>query len=102
MTAEDRVRIDIWLWRARFFKTRALASAHVSGGGVRLSRAGQVRRISKPGEAVGAGDELAFKPNRALVTLRIEDTGERRGPATEARTLYTLTGQDEGGDDASS
>jgi ribosome-associated heat shock protein Hsp15 len=90
MTGEGRCRLDVWLWRARFFKTRALASAHVAAGGVRLKRAGQVRRIDKPGEVVGPGDELAFKPRRALVALRIEAAGVRRGPAPEARALYAL------------
>jgi ribosome-associated heat shock protein Hsp15 len=101
MSDADRVRIDVWLFRARIFRTRALASAHVSGGSVRLSRAGQVRRISKPGELVGPGDELALKPNRELVTLRIEAAGERRGPAPEARLLYTLLGDSPGDDGAS-
>lgn len=86
----ERCRLDVWLWRARFFKTRALAAAHVAGGGVRLSRANAVRRLDKPSEAVGVGDELAFKPNRALIALRIDALGERRGPAPEARALYTL------------
>lgn len=102
MSGEDRCRIDVWLFRARFFRTRALASAHVSGGGVRIKRAGQVRRISKPGELVGPGDELAIKPNRELVTLRIEATGERRGPASEAQALYALIAADGASDDASS
>jgi len=102
MSVEDRVRIDVWLFRARIFRTRALASAHVSGGSVRLSRAGQVRRISKPGELVGPGDELALKPNRDLVAVRILATGERRGPAPEARLLYALVTGQEPGDDASS
>ncbi len=84
----ERCRLDVWLWRARFFKTRALAAAAVAGGGVRLARAGSLRRIDKPGEAIGAGDELTIATARGLASLRIAALGERRGPAVEARTLY--------------
>lgn len=94
----ERCRLDVWLWRARFFKTRALAASHVAAGGVRLMRAGAVRRLDKPGESVGVGDELAFQPNRALVALRIEALGVRRGPVAEARALYALLdGEEPGG-----
>lgn len=86
----ERVRLDVWLWRARFFKTRALAADFVGAGGLRLARAGAARRLEKPGEAVGAGDLLTFAPRGDLLTLRIEAVGERRGPAPEARALYAL------------
>ena len=46
--AETSVRIDVWLWRARFFRTRALSASHVRKSGVRLSHSGQVRRTDKP------------------------------------------------------
>ncbi|MET0182817.1 MAG: RNA-binding S4 domain-containing protein [Caulobacterales bacterium] len=80
----------MWLWRARFFKTRTLASAHVSAGGVRIARAGNVRRVDKPGEGVSVGDELSFATPRGLVLVRVEALGVRRGPAAEARGLYAL------------
>lgn len=85
----ERMRLDVWLWRARFFKTRALAAAEIAAGGVRLGRAGQVRRVDKPGEAVGPGDDLAFRAGAGLTAVRIVALGVRRGPAPEARALYT-------------
>jgi ribosome-associated heat shock protein Hsp15 len=81
-------RIDVWLWRARFFKTRNLAARAVESGRIRLLRAGQEARIDKPGRAVRPGDGLVFALGGRLTAVRIEDVGERRGPAVEARSLY--------------
>ncbi len=87
--APQRVRLDVWLWRARFFKTRALSAAAIAAGGVRLVRGAKARRVEKPGEAVGAGDALTFAaPGGAVRTVRIAAIGARRGPAPEARELY--------------
>lgn len=83
-----RARLDVWLWRARFFKTRGAAAAHVEAQGVRLVRAGASRLVSKPGEAVGPGDGLVLRAQGGLRTIRIAALGARRGPAQEARTLY--------------
>ena len=82
--AEDRIRIDKWLWQARFFKTRSLAAGVVSGGRLRLNGA----RMAKPGRAVGAGDVLVFPQGGHIRTIRILAPGTRRGPAEEARALY--------------
>ena len=81
-------RIDVWLWRARFFKTRGLAAQAAESGRIRLLRAGQAVRIDKPGRAVRPGDGLVFALSGRLTAVRIEDLGERRGPASEARALY--------------
>ena len=81
----DRIRIDKWLWHARFVKTRGLAADLVQAGRVRVS--GQ--RIDKPGRAVGPGDVLTVSLAGAVRVIRIEGCGERRGPASEAATLYT-------------
>lgn len=89
----ESVRIDVWLWRARFLKTRALAAAFVERGAVRLTRAGQETRLDKPSRSVRPGDELTFALAGRLATLRVEAVGERRGPATEAQTLYTRLDQ---------
>lgn len=86
----EKCRLDVWLWRARFFKTRTLAASHVSAGSVRLKRAGAVRRIDKPGETIGVGDELSFSGHQGLISVRIAALGARRGPAAEARGLYAL------------
>ncbi|WP_170764433.1 RNA-binding S4 domain-containing protein [Ruegeria lacuscaerulensis] len=83
--AEAKLRIDKWLWQARFFKTRSLAAKQVSGGHVRLNG----NRVLKPAQAVGPGDILTFPQGRIVRVVRIEKLGERRGPAPEAQTLYS-------------
>ena len=85
----EACRIDVWLWRARFFKSRNLAAAFVEDGRVRLLRAGQETRLDKPGRTVRAGDGLVFALAGRLSAIRVETCGERRGPAAEARLLYS-------------
>lgn len=89
-------RIDVWLWRARFFKTRSLASRFVEEGAVRLTHAGKQVRLDKPSRLVHAGDDLVFVLGGRVVALRVEAVGERRGPADEARALYVALGPDQG------
>lgn len=86
--AAGRVRLDVWLWRSRFFKTRSLAARAVEGGAVRLVRGGASKLVAKPAEAVGPGDVLVVAVPRGLRTVEIAALGERRGPASEARLLY--------------
>ena len=81
-------RLDVWLWRARFYKTRSLSSEQISKRGVRLSRHGQTRRVKKPGTNVIAGDIVTFGRSVHIRTVEILDLGRRRGPAPEAATLY--------------
>lgn len=83
MTGEAAVRIDKWLWRARFFKTRTLAAKAVAEG-LRVNS----RRISKPSMDVRPGDILTFRQAKSVRVIRIEALGERRGPAPEAAALY--------------
>ena len=85
---EDAVRIDVWLWRARHFKTRALAQRFVEEGRVRLTHAGQETRIDKPSRPVRPDDVLVFALGGRLIAIRIEAVGVRRGPAEEAKSLY--------------
>ena len=87
-TPAPSVRIDVWLWRARFFKTRALSAKMCDSGHLRLERFGQVSRVDKSSQAVKPGDRLIFALGARLVDVEILDTGERRGPATEAQALY--------------
>jgi ribosome-associated heat shock protein Hsp15 len=91
--ADDGVRIDVWLWRARFCKTRSLAARLVDEGRVRLTRSGQEVRLDKPSRAVKPGDALVFALGGRLHAVRIEALGVRRGPAAEARALYTALGE---------
>ena len=86
---EDACRADVWLWRARFFKTRSLAAKFVDEGRVRLTRAGQEGRLDKCARPVKVGDNLVFALGGRLTAVRVEAMGERRGPPAEARTLYS-------------
>ncbi|MBB3872191.1 MAG: RNA-binding S4 domain-containing protein [Phenylobacterium sp.] len=87
---DSSCRIDIWLWRARFLKTRSLAAALVERGAVRLTHQGRETRLDKPSRCVRPGDLLTFAQNGRVTTLRVEAMGERRGPPEEARALYSL------------
>ncbi len=81
-------RVDVWLWRARFFKTRSLAARFVDEGRVRLLRQGAETRLDKASRMLWPGDGLVFALGGRAVSIRVEAAGERRGPATEARGLY--------------
>ncbi len=82
--AEGAIRIDKWLWFARFFKTRTLAQGFVASGKVRLNEV----RIEKPSETVKPGDVLTFVRGPHVRVIEVAACGTRRGPATEAVTLY--------------
>jgi ribosome-associated heat shock protein Hsp15 len=88
VTDADRCRLDVWLWRARFFRSRSLAAGAVEGGGVYLERNGQSRAIAKASASVAVGDGLSFRRGQAVHTIRVLALGVRRGPAAEARALY--------------
>ena len=87
--SEDTARADVWLWRARFFKTRSLAAKFVDEGRVRLTRAGQETRLDKCARPVKVGDALVFALGGKLIAVTVAGLGERRGPPAEARTLYS-------------
>lgn len=86
----ERVRIDIWLFRARFARSRALAAGRVTSGRVRLERHGQIVRVSKASHTVQPGDILTLPLKAGPLRIEICALGERRGPPDEARTLYRL------------
>ena len=88
--SETGCRIDVWLWRARFAKTRSLAAAMIERGLVRLTHNGVQTRFDKPARSVHVGDALVFAVGGRLMELTVEALGERRGPAEEARALYSL------------
>lgn len=83
---ENAVRIDKWLWAARFFKTRALASAAVSGGHAQVNGS----RV-KPSRNVQIGNRLQIKRGEELFDIEVLALSERRGPAKEAALLYAET-----------
>ena len=82
----DRIRIDKWLWHARFYRTRPLAQEAAEAGRIRLNGA----RVVKSGHAIKLGDVLTVPQGRETFAVRVVAFGLRRGPATEARTLYEI------------
>lgn len=83
---DGRVRIDKWLWAARFFKTRSLATEAVAGGKVHLDD----QRV-KPARDVHVGDRLQITVGESTVVVIVRALAERRGSATVAATLYDET-----------
>jgi len=89
--AADSLRADVFLFRARFFKSRQLAAAFIDRGGVRLDRTGHVRRLNRASASVCVSDRLVFVSRGRLVRVEVLALPERRGPAPEAQTTYILT-----------
>jgi ribosome-associated heat shock protein Hsp15 len=87
--ALTELRLDVWLWRARFYKSRALSTRTVRDGKIRLQRFGHTNRTSKPNTLVRPGDRLTFMRGEQLFHIEIQGLGIRRGPAPEAHRLYT-------------
>ena len=87
--SEGGCRADVWLWRARFFKTRSLAAKFLDEGKVRLTRAGTETRIDKCARPLKIGDQLVFAIGGRLIAVTVEALGERRGPPSEAQALYS-------------
>jgi len=81
---EGAIRIDKWLWYARFFKTRTLATRLVSEGHVRVNR----ERVTKSHGAIRPGDVLTFPQGKDIRVVKVLGCGDRRGPAVEAQMLY--------------
>jgi len=84
VTAEGRQRIDKWLFFARVVKSRSLAAKLAQGGRVRVNR----NKIDQASYQIKAGDVLTITLDRRILIYRVLETGERRGPASEARLLY--------------
>jgi ribosome-associated heat shock protein Hsp15 len=83
-----KLRIDKWLWAARFFKTRSLATEAVEGGKVHLNGV----RV-KPAKTVSIGDTLEIRLGPFLFIVAVCGLSPRRGPASEAAKLYQETGE---------
>jgi len=80
----ERLRIDKWLWHARFFKSRTLSAKLAASGKLRVNR----EVVRKSGYTVKPGDVLTFPKGKDIRVIEIVALGERRGPAAEAQTLY--------------
>jgi ribosome-associated heat shock protein Hsp15 len=83
------IRLDKWLWQARFFRSRSAAARAVESTPFRIDG----RPTDKPHALVGAGMVLTFALGPRVRVVRILAPGTRRGPATEARTLYEELGE---------
>lgn len=77
-------RLDRWLWFARFFKTRTLATNTVTTGKVRVNG----ERVSRAARAIKSGDVLTFPAGSEIRVIKVLGIGPRRGPAPEAQALY--------------
>lgn len=84
--AGGRLRLDKWLWAARFFKTRTLASDAINAGRIHLNDA-----RAKPSREVRVGDRLDIQTAEVRYSVVVRALSGRRGPAEEARTLYQET-----------
>ncbi len=82
--AEPSIRADKWLWYARFFKTRTLASKLCASGQLRLSGS----LVAKAHQKVKPGDVLTFPQGHHIRVVKVLALGSRRGPASEAQGLY--------------
>tara|TARA_R110001592_G_scaffold288823_1_gene557949 strand:+ start:1887 stop:2291 length:405 start_codon:yes stop_codon:yes gene_type:complete len=78
------LRLDKWLWFARFFKTRSLATRYVQSGKLRVNTV----TVAKPHYSVKVGDVLTFPMRAGIKVVKVLDMGARRGPAVEAQALY--------------
>jgi ribosome-associated heat shock protein Hsp15 len=88
VATDQKVRIDKWLWAARFFKTRSLASKAVSGGHIHVNGS----RV-KPARVVQVGDRLHIRRGVIEFEVTVLELSGRRGPAVKAQTLYEETSE---------
>jgi ribosome-associated heat shock protein Hsp15 len=84
--SDDSVRLDKWLWAARFYKTRSLATAAVTAGEVRVAR----ERV-KPARVMKPGDELQIRRGDDAMDIVVRELSDVRGPAPVAQRLYEET-----------
>ena len=84
MGADDRQRIDRWLWHARLVRTRGAAAALAGAGYVRVNGT----RIDAPSRQVRPGDVITVALDRSVRVLKVRGFVERRGPAGSAQSLY--------------
>jgi ribosome-associated heat shock protein Hsp15 len=77
------MRLDKWLWAARFFKTRGLAQQAIAAGRVKLHEA-----RAKPAQALKVGDRLEIRIGDLLWQVQVAALSDKRGPAPQARKLY--------------
>ena len=84
MSEADRIRLDKWLFFARFFKTRSLSSKQIEAGHVRVN----ATKVLKPATSISIGQVLTVVQSRTVRVVEVLALGHRRGPASEAQLLY--------------
>ena len=82
----SELRVDVWLWAARFFKTRSLAKQAIDGGKIDVNDAG-----CKPAKMLHAGDRLKISRGEERLEVEVLLLSDRRGPASTAHALYRET-----------
>ena len=82
----EKIRLDKWLWAARFYKTRSLASEEISKGRVNVNN-----MPAKPAREVGPGDKIAIRKNDPPIEVTVKAVSAIRGPAPVAQLLYEET-----------
>lgn len=88
--SDEPIRVDKWLWAARFFKTRALAAEAVNGGKVEIDG-----HHAKPSRIVRVGDQLTIRRGPYEWTIIVKQVARLRGPAPQAQQLYAETPESE-------
>jgi ribosome-associated heat shock protein Hsp15 len=88
MNPPDRVRLDKWLWAARFYKTRALAADEIGRGRVAVND-----QVAKASRELKPGDVLAFRQGPVVRTVVVRGLSHIRGPAPVAQALYEETAE---------
>lgn len=81
----SKLRADKWLWQARFFKTRSLSAKLITGSHLRVNS----DKVEKASATVKIGDVLTFPQGNHIRVIQVDAIGTRRGPASEAQSLYT-------------
>ncbi|MEM6681064.1 MAG: RNA-binding S4 domain-containing protein [Pseudomonadota bacterium] len=80
------LRVDKWLWHARFFKSRSIAAQAIKGGKIRING----RKPSRASAAIRVDDVLTIVRGHHVILVQIQRLGSRRGPAVEATLLYKV------------
>jgi ribosome-associated heat shock protein Hsp15 len=80
----EKIRLDTWLWYARFYKSRSLSSKAILSGKLRINS----NKITKPATKVKTNDVLTLNYVNEIRLIQVQSLGSRRGPASEAQSLY--------------
>ena len=89
----EKIRLDTWLWYARFYKSRSLSSKAILSGKLRVNS----NKIIKPASKVKINDVLTINHVNIVRIIQVQSRGSRRGPASEAQKLYTDLSEDKTG-----